>query len=115
MPDQSIRADVSAAIEKINRAWLERRPADLSPLFHPSMTMVFPGFSGRAEGREANLAGFTDFCTNATVHEYEEQDLQIDVIGNTAVATFTYVMIYERDGTRYRATGRDLWVFAKLE
>jgi hypothetical protein len=70
MLDESSRTEVAAAIERINRTWLDRRPADLVPLFHPALTMVFPGFSGRAEGREANLAGFTDFCTHATVHEY---------------------------------------------
>jgi hypothetical protein len=90
MPDESSRAEVAAVIERINRAWLDRRPADLGPLFHPALTMVLPGFSGRVEGREANVAGFTDFCTHATVHEYRERDQQIDVFGDTAVATFAY-------------------------
>ena len=30
---------------------------------------------------------------------------------DTAVVTFLYEMVYERSGERYRATGRDLWVF----
>jgi len=112
MPDESTRTKVTAVLEKINRAWLERRPADLSRYFHPVLTMVFPGFSGRAEGREASIAGFTDFCTNAIIHEYKENDLQIDVIGSTAIANYTYVTVYERAGKRSRATGRDLWVFS---
>jgi hypothetical protein len=113
-PDESSRTEVAAAaIARINRAWLDRRPTDLESLFHPALTMVFPDFSGRVEGREANVAGFTDFCTHATVHEYRERDQQIDVIGDTAVASFAYEMVYERNGKRSRATGRDLWVFAR--
>ncbi|HJZ55790.1 MAG TPA: nuclear transport factor 2 family protein [Gemmataceae bacterium] len=115
MPDESSRAEVAAAIERINRAWLDRRPADLGPLFHPALTMVLPGFGGRVEGREANVAGFTDFCTHATIHEYRERDRQIDVFGDTAVASFAYEMVYERSGQRSRATGRDLWVFARQQ
>jgi len=31
------------------------------------------------------------------------------------VASFTYEMIYERDGKGNRATGRDLWVLARQD
>lgn len=113
MADDASTAEVTAALDRINRAWLDRRPADLVPLFHPRITTVFPGFPGRAVGRDANVAGFEDFCTHATVHEYREADRQVDVAGDTAVVSFTYEMVYERDGKRNRAKGRDLWVFAR--
>lgn len=82
-------------------------------MLHPEIAMVTPGFSSRAEGREAFVAGFVDFCQHATVDEFREHDLQVDVAGDTAVVSFAYEMVYERSGERYRATGRDLWVFAK--
>jgi uncharacterized protein (TIGR02246 family) len=111
--EASTPAEVTVALDRINRAWLDHRPADLVPLFHPRMIMVLPGFAGRVEGRDAIVAGFEDFCTHATVHEYREADRQVDVAGDTAVVSFTYEMVYERDGSRNRATGRDLWVFAR--
>jgi hypothetical protein len=37
----------------------------------------------------------------------------MDVVGDTAVVSFTYEMVYERAGNRSRATGRDLWVFVR--
>ena len=111
MQSQTTRAAVFAAMQRINRTWLDRRPEDLVPLLHPDMTLVFPGFAGRAEGREAIVAGFADFCGSATVHEYREADHQVDVIGDSAVVSFAFEMVYERSGTRNRATGRDLWVF----
>jgi uncharacterized protein (TIGR02246 family) len=113
MQSQSMREAVSAAMQRINRTWLERRPDDLVPLLHPDMTLVFPGFAGRVEGREPIVAGFADFCSHATIHEYREANHQADVIGDTAVVSFTYQMVYERSGERSRATGRDLWVFVR--
>ncbi len=113
MQSQTMQEAVSAAMQRINRTWLDRRPEDLVPLLHPDMTLVFPGFAGRAEGREAIVASFADFCGNATVHEYREANHQADVIGDTAVVSFTYDMVYERSGKRSHATGRDLWVFVR--
>jgi len=104
---------VTEALSRINEAWLKGRPGDIAPLLHPTIVMVFPGFGGQIEGRDAFVAGFADFCANASVHEYREADHRVDVVVDTAVATFTYVMVYERSGERYRATGRDLWVFAR--
>jgi uncharacterized protein (TIGR02246 family) len=113
MPDPSDREAVAAAMQRINRAWLDRRPGDLPGLFHPDVTMVFPGFAGRATGRDALVAGFHDFCDQAIVHEYRESDLQVDTVGDVGAVSFVYEMVYERNATRYRAIGRDLWVFAR--
>jgi uncharacterized protein (TIGR02246 family) len=113
MGSETTREKVSAAMQRINRAWLDRRPDELVPLFHPDITLVFPGFAGRTEGRDAIVAGFVDFCDNATIHEYREADHQVDVVGDTAVVSFTFEMVYERAGQRSRGTGRDLWVFVR--
>lgn len=84
-------------------------------MLHPEIVMAFPGFTGRTRGREAFLAGFRDFCDNARVHEFRDYDYQVDIAGDTSVVTFRYEMIYERSAERYRAIGRDLWVFENQE
>ncbi len=104
---------VTDVIRSINRAWLEGRVTDLKPFFHPEIVMVFPGFNGRASGNDAMMASFADFCTNAELHDYSESDLQVDVTGDSAVATFAFKMVYARDGRTYCSTGRDLWVFSR--
>ena len=113
MAEESTREDAVNAMRRINQAWLGGRVLDLAPLVHADMVIVFPGFTGRGQGRETVLAGFQDFCRNATVHEFREYDHVADVAGDTAVVTFQYDMIYLRSGNRYRSTGRDLWVFQK--
>jgi hypothetical protein len=111
MVDSPRLEDAATAMRQINEAWLIGRVEDLEARFHPEIVMVFPGFSGRARGRHELLAGFRDFCENATIHQYREHDHQIDIVGDTAVINFRYEMVYERSGQRSRATGRDVWVF----
>jgi hypothetical protein len=113
MASQADRESAAAAMDRINRAWRDGRTADLVPLFHPGLTMALPGFAGRVEGRDALVAGFEDLCRNATVHDYAESNHHVDVVGDTAVVSFDFAMVYERSGQRSRATGRDLWVFAR--
>jgi uncharacterized protein (TIGR02246 family) len=114
LPDEtSGRQAVVDAIRRINQAWLSGRPEDIAEWIHPAMVMVYPGFSGRGQGRAAIVAGFVDFCSNARIDSYREKDVQVDVAGDTAVVNYAFEMVYERAGARYEATGRDLWVFTR--
>ncbi|HTM12059.1 MAG TPA: nuclear transport factor 2 family protein [Bryobacteraceae bacterium] len=88
--DESKRENAVAAMRQINQAWLKGRVEDLAPLVHSEIVMFFPDFAGKVQGREDFLAGFRDFCQNATIHEFHEHDQQIDVAGDTAVITFRY-------------------------
>lgn len=106
-------AGAAAAMRQINEAWMEGRLDALASMLHHEVVMAPPGFDGRARGRDAILAGFRDYCENAATLEFHEHDLQADVIGDVAIVTFRYDMVYERAGTRSRASGRDLWVLQK--
>lgn len=113
--DESKPEDAAEAMRRINQAWIEGRVEDLAPMVHSEIVMVFPDFAGKIQGRGEFLAGFHDFCQNAAIQEYQEHDQQVNVAGGTAVITFRYEMVYQRSGERYRATGRDLWVFHKQD
>jgi hypothetical protein len=115
MGDAPQSRSVANAMRRINEAWVGGRMDDMTPVVHPEIVMVFPGFTGRARGRDEFLAGFRGFVESATIHEFTPDDFQIDVIGATAVITFGYVMKYERSRERWRATGRDLWVFQRRD
>ena len=107
------RERVAGTMRRITDAWLAGRVDDLAPRVHDEIVMVIPGFAGRVQGRDTVVAGFRDFCENAMIHDFREREHQIDVVGDTAVVNFDYEMLYERSAARYRATGRDLWIFAK--
>jgi len=106
-------ASAAAAMRLINQAWQTGRLDELASMLHREIVMAPPGFGGRAEGRDAILAGFRDYYENAKTVEFNEHDLQADVIGDVAIVTFRYDMVYERAGARSRASGRDLWVLQK--
>lgn len=106
---------VKTVLQTINRVWLNGQVEALAPMVDPNIVMVFPGFTGRIQGRDQFLAGFRDFCENAKVQEFHDYDYQSDLVGDTAVVTFRYDMIYERSAERYRASGRDLWVFRRQD
>lgn len=107
----SRQESVSSAMQRINRAWRDGNVEALVAMVDADIILVFPGFTARTQGREQFLAGFQDFCENARVHEFQDHDYQTDVVGDTAVVTFRYNMLYERSGERYRASGRDMWIF----
>jgi uncharacterized protein (TIGR02246 family) len=113
MPTSATADSIIALVRSINQAWLEDRPETLAKFLHPDMTMVFPGFGGKAEGRAAVVAGFVDFCAQARVQAFDESDWRVDRTETTAVVSFRFAMVYERSGESYRATGRDLWVLAQ--
>ncbi len=115
MVSESKHEAVADIMHRINRSWLDGRIEDLNDMIHPEIVMVFPGFSGRISGRERFVEGFRDFVENSIIHDVEEHTYQIDITADTAVLTYTYEMVYERGGQRYRSTGRDLWIFCLIE
>jgi ketosteroid isomerase-like protein len=104
--------EVSRTLSSINQAWLEGKPLDLEALFDPKVVVLAPGGTC-IKGRNVLVQSFVDMCENARVHGFEESDRQVDVFGETAVASFAFVLVYEREGKKYRSTGRDLWVFSR--
>lgn len=109
------RKQVSAALTQIVQAGMSGDIGGLARLLHDDVIMVFPGFRGQARGRAAMLGGFEDFTGHATVHDHEESDEQIDVVGDAAVGSYRFEITYTRCGIKYRSTGRDLWVFHRSE
>jgi hypothetical protein len=113
MSDQPGRDAAADALQSINRTWLEGRPQDMAPFLHPDIVMVLPGFAGRIAGKEAFVAGFVEFVNSTVLNEYGESDLQIDASEGTALTSYSFEMVYERQGVRYQSKGRDLWVFTR--
>lgn len=110
---QKARIEVHKTLSAINHAWQSGRPSDMLRHLHPEITMRLPGFSGEVVGREKLVSSFVEFSRNARVIKYSENDEQINVVGNCAVASFHFDMVYETAAYRERSRGRDLWVFVK--
>jgi len=82
-------------------------------MVHPDIVLALPGFGGREAGRKGFISGHREFYERASIQGLREHDQVIDVVGDTAVVTYRYELVYERSGERYRSLGRDLWVFQR--
>ena len=107
--------EVHNTLSAINDAWRSGRPEEMKNYLHPNIVMKLPGFSQDIIGSKILIESFKEFCTNAKVLEYSESDEQINVIGNCAIASFKFEMIYEREKYRDKSTGRDFWIFERQE
>ena len=107
------RQEIREMVEQLNDAWVKGSPEQLSAFFREDIAMVAPDFIHRTEGREACIASYVDFCSQAKVNDFKLGETSIDVFGDTAVATYSYEISYEMGGERFTDSGRDLFVFIR--
>lgn len=103
--------EIRDVIDNINRTWLRGDPADLEDYFHPDVVIQPPGDSPRVHGRDPCIASYAAFVRDAHVKQFTPGNAEIDVFGDTAVATYRYRVVYEIGGDSYDETGGELLVF----
>ena len=103
--------EVRDVIDKINRTWLKGDPADLETFFHRDVVIQPPGPGPRVHGRDACIASYEAFAREAQIKRFEPEDAEIDIFGDTAVATYRYRIVYAMNGRNYDDMGGELLVF----
>jgi hypothetical protein len=110
----SPQADVVRGImDRISAAWQARRYDELASYFDEQMVLVAPGFRVRVVGRLACVETYREFLERATVLEYRQGELSVDVWARTAIATYRWEMAWETAGTSNREIGHDVFVFQR--
>ena len=104
---------IAGLVRQINAAWTQGQPERLQAYFHEAMVIVPPGFQDRVEGRSACVESYREFVQSATVQRYHESSPDIDIVGDTAVATYRFEIVYTIDTTDFQEAGRDVFVFAR--
>lgn len=105
--------EIRDLIDGINRTWLKGDPADLEAYFHPDVVIQPPGDAPRVHGRDPCIASYAAFVQDAHVRRFTPGDAEIDVFGDTAVATYRYRVIYEIDGNSHDEAAGELLVFLR--
>jgi ketosteroid isomerase-like protein len=106
--------EIRRIVAEMNDAWRGGRYDDLGAHVAEHVVMAPPGLEGRVLGRAAYVASFRQFAEVARTHEFSSGTPHVDVIGATAVAVTPFTIGYELEGNRYRETGSDILVFAKI-
>jgi hypothetical protein len=102
-------------IGKMNQAWLKGNLDELREYFHDHVAIKGPQFEPMGHGKEACVKSYEDFIRAATIQDFKESDVQVDLFGSTAVATFAWEIDYEMNGQNYHETGHDVFVFTRRD
>ena len=108
-----IKGEIWQVIRKINGAWTNGRTGKLREYFHENMVIVSPDLKKMGEGRDACIKSYEDFVSLATVHGCAEYDPSIDVFGNSAAASYRFIVTYDLDGNHHEDTGYDLFFLVR--
>lgn len=112
-PPQPERDEIQGLIGRINQAWLKGNPEELKEYFHDDMVIKGPHFELMGTGKAACIKSFEDFLRAAKIHDFKESDVQVDLFGPTAVATFAWEIDYAIGAQNYHETGHDVFVFVR--
>ena len=107
------RDAVAAVIARINEAWSKGSPEDTSKLWHEDAVIVAPGMQEVARGRASCVQNYVDFLEQATVSDFGTSELSVEVWGDTAVATYSGRITYEREGRAFDERGHEAFVLTR--
>ncbi len=106
-----MRNKIASKINEINNAWLTSDFEDFEKYFNEDVVVMFPGLVGSCKGKEQCIDSYKEFSLNANIKDFKAGEPEIDVWGNTAVATCHYSIDYETEGKRYEEDGAEILVF----
>ena len=86
---------------------------ELKKYFHSSMVIEGPEFQERKEGRDQCIQHHEEFHRNVKIQSFKDSDYQVNVWGDTAVASCRFEGQMETGGEVFKDTGRDLYVFSR--
>jgi ketosteroid isomerase-like protein len=106
---------IAAIVRHINESWRARRYDDIGSHLADDVVLAPPGSSMRVAGREAYVQSYRDYDAAAFTETFTPDEPQIDVMGDVAVATCPFSIVYRLEGVTYKERGRDLLVFARQQ
>ena|ERR1700722_370793 len=107
----SIELSIWEAVLAGNRAWREGRPEDVASLFHRDVVMEAPDGRTLGRGRDAMVQSFVAYTRAVDTLHFRETDHAVHVVGDTAVVSYGFEVIYEVEGKRHDELGRERLVF----
>ena len=110
---ESDREEIAGVLRVINEAWTSGNAEEMRQYLDERIVMAQPGFEERLVGRQACIESYEDFARRASIQSYEETQTTIDIMGDTAVASYHFVLDYEMGGNKHHEIGHDLFVFAR--
>ena len=112
MNQSSVKDEVWATVQALNRLWtVENKADDLKQYFHERMIAITPTDRLRREGREACVGGWKAFTETATIHYWKELEPKIELFNDDkcAIVTYYFDMSFDIGGQTVKMGGRDMY------
>jgi len=110
--------EVWAFVQEMNRVWtVEGTPERLVDYFAPEMVAVTPTDRLRREGRDACVAGWTEFVRTAKILRWIEKNPLVLMLaeGHSAVVACDFEIDFKTGGHLVKMSGRDLMTLDKRD
>jgi len=115
--DDQVR--IRAVIKTITDAWLKGSPDDfpaaVADCFHDNVVFRGANFQVVAHGVPAAIASFQDFMRSATIARCRVGKPEIDLAGDTAIATFQWEMAYRFGDADNEESGFEIDVLTRSD
>ena len=113
------RARIRAVLKTINDGWLQGTAGDLPRLlrgsFHDKVVFRGPDLAITAEGSAAAISSYQEFMRSATIRDWALGEPEIDLAGDTAIATYGWRLEYRLGGRDYDEFGHEVVVLTRDE
>ena len=109
------KAAIEALIRDSNRSWSTGDPDAVASLFHPDAVIASPSGQTIAHGRGPIVQSYVDYCSAAKTEAFAESDFQVHVVGDTAMASYTFDVTYVLDGDTHTERGREILTLVRAE
>lgn len=107
--------EIRTTLAELNRAWLDRRFADLGAFFAEDIVMRGPALKPLLCGREALVKSYADFMAHSNILEYSETSHATSCWGEVGTASYDWAMTWEQNGKTDSKSGQELIVFERRQ
>ncbi|MFC2158082.1 YybH family protein [Acidobacteriota bacterium] len=109
-----LQTEVIQSIKDMNTAWMQSDFDKLRDHFHEDMIIVAPDNLRVGVGIDACIASYESFMSEGRINSFKDKHIAVDIIGNTAAATYEYDVDYEINKKRSIEEGKEVLVFSKV-
>jgi hypothetical protein len=109
--------DIRDLLRTINDSWLSNNPDEVSKVladcFHQDMVIKGCDLKTMAKGRDACVLSYAGFIRQAKISAFSQDEPDIQVTDDTAIATYGWTIMYALAGKEYTEPGHDVFVFQR--
>ena len=116
MDSEKVTREILEVLRTMNRCWTEGwHEEQFRQYILPDAVAIVPRIPGRLEGREEYIAGWREFATSATIHEWNESchSIQVYARGTCAVVTYLFTIRFTSGGKYQSMHGRDMFFLVR--